>query len=137
SPASNRPPLLGCLGLLCILALPALLFLPIEALALPHWLTSLVPLVGVGLAAVGVWLVARVPPATTPRSGDPLRPLTGGGRLPIHEQPARGANRTGLAVAVLLVVASAVGYVPARGARGPSGSLLGTPLPTGGRGLLV
>jgi len=135
--ASGRPPLFGCVGLLCILALPALLYLPVEVLALPRWLTPLPPLVGVGLAAVGVWLVALVPPATRPHSSDPLRPLTGGGRVPIHEQPATAANRTGMVVAVLLVLLSAGGYVLVSVAPGQWSTLAGTLLTTGTGALLV
>jgi hypothetical protein len=134
---SCRPPLLGCVGLLCILALPALLFIPIEALALPHWLATLVPLLGVGLLAVGVWLVAEVPPATPPHSGDPLHPLTGGGRIPMREQPATRANRAGLALVLLLVLLSACGYMLVSTATSRWSFLDGTLLTTGAGGLLV
>src|SRR5262245_61310535 len=135
--ASCRPPLLGCIGLLCILALPALLFVPVELLALPRWLALLLPLLGVGLAAVGVRLVALVPPTTPPRSDDPLRPLTGGGRVPVREQPATMANRAGLAVAVVLVLLSAGGYVLVSAAPSQWSILAGTLLTTGTGTLLV
>jgi len=135
--AAGRPPLLGCIGLLCILALPALLFVPVEMLALPRWLAPLVPLLGVGLAAVGVWLVALVPPTTPPRSGDPLRPLTVEGRVPIREQPATTANQAGMAVAVLLVLLSAGGYLLVSAAPSRWSALAGILLATGAGALLV
>ena len=99
----------GCLGLVCVLALPALLFLPLDGL--PVWLARLVSLVGVGVAAVGVWLVARVPAAPSQRPADPLRPLTGEGRVPIREVPANRANRVGFAVALTLTLLCLVGYL--------------------------
>ncbi|MFI5273344.1 MAG: hypothetical protein ACHQ4H_09975, partial [Ktedonobacterales bacterium] len=79
---------LGCLGIVCVLALPAILFLPVEDWHLPTWALRLVPLLALGIALVGVWLLARMPPARLPRSSDPRYPLTEAGRAPVVEQPA-------------------------------------------------
>src|SRR5215469_15675092 len=85
----------GCLGILCVLALPALLMLPVERWDLPPWLAGLVPLVGLSAVALGIWLLGRVPAGggATQRMADPLRPLTSAGRLPLVERPATAANR--------------------------------------------
>jgi hypothetical protein len=100
----------GCLGLVCVLALPVLLFLPLDGLALAPPIARLFPLAGVALSGLGVWLVARVPAAGR-RAGDPLRPLTSGGQVPLRELPATRANRIGFAVAVALSALCAVGAV--------------------------
>lgn len=109
--ASAKSTLLGCLGLCCVLLLPALLFLPAEGPGVPRWMSSLVPLCGVGIAAVGVWLVARVPASAPPRSSDPLAPLTGAGRSPVREVPARRSNRIAFASCVALAAGCGVGYL--------------------------
>jgi hypothetical protein len=116
APRQYGSTLSGCVGLVCVLALPALLFLPLDTLALPPWLARLVPLVGVGVAALGVWLVARVPAAPALRRADPLRPLTGDGRVPLREAPAERANRVSFAAASLLTALCVVGYLLASAA---------------------
>ncbi|HLJ80209.1 MAG TPA: hypothetical protein VKT52_01905, partial [Ktedonobacterales bacterium] len=91
----NRGTAIGCLGILCVLALPALLALPVEQWRVPGWVLRLVPLVGVAVVALGASLLARVPGAAAPRPTDPLRPLTRTGATPLREEPATSANRRG------------------------------------------
>jgi hypothetical protein len=92
----------GCLGLICVLALPVLLFLPLDGFDLAPWLGRLFPLAGVAISALGVWLVARVPAATGRRAADPLRPLTSEGHVPLREVPASRANQVSFVAAVAL-----------------------------------
>jgi hypothetical protein len=127
----------GCVGLLCVMALPALLFLPLDTLAMPPWLARLVPLVAVGVAALGVWLVARVPAAPALRSADPLRPLTGEGRVPLRESPAERVNRVSFAAASLLAALCVVGYLLASTAAHDRDVLGGTLLCTAAGSALV
>ncbi len=124
--AKARSTLLGCLGLCCVLLLPALLFLPTDASGLPRWLASLVPLCAVFIAAVGVWLVARVPASAPRHSNDPLSPLTGAGRRPVREVPARRANRLAFACCVALTALVGLGYLLASAADRSGGVLPGT-----------
>src|SRR5262249_60793067 len=56
----NRGTLAGCLGIVCVLALPAILFLPIETWGLPEWTLRLVPLPAMGCALGGAALLLRV-----------------------------------------------------------------------------
>ncbi len=107
----TRATLLGCVGILCVLALPALLAVPLEMWRVPGWLQRLVPLCGVGLCALGVWFLARVPAAQHRRSTDPLHPLTGDGRAPIVERPATVVNRVGVVVVVGLCCCGLAGYM--------------------------
>jgi len=100
----------GCFGLVCVLALPALLFVPLDA-DLPRWVLALVPLVGVVVAGLGVWLVARVPPSGPQRRGDPLQPVTGTGRAPIRDVPAALSNRLALAACAALSALGCAGYL--------------------------
>lgn len=109
-PHLDRGTFSGCLGILSVLALPVLLFLPIETWHLPLWLLRLVPLVAVSMAALGAWLLSRVPTSPAARSSDPLHPLTSEGFSPVLEQPARRANRIGLIIVCILIVTSALGY---------------------------
>lgn len=111
SPRLDRSTAIGCLGILCVLALPTLLFLPIESWGLPVWLARLLPLLALGAAATGAWLLSTVPAGPTARSTDPLRPLTHAGLPPLLERPARAANRVGMLVAALLVALGIVGYL--------------------------
>src|SRR5579864_6260606 len=76
----DRGTLAGCLGILLVLSLPALLFLPLESWHLPLWLGRLLPLVVVGAVVLGVWLIFQVPSHAPARSYDPRYPLTRGGR---------------------------------------------------------
>lgn len=110
-PHLDRGTLTGCLGILCVLALPVLLFLPVESWHLPLWLLRLVPLAAVGMAALGTWLLTRVPASPAARSSDPLHPLTSEGFSPLIEQPAQRANRVGLIIACILILIGALGYV--------------------------
>ncbi|MGZ3680386.1 MAG: hypothetical protein ACXWQR_17800 [Ktedonobacterales bacterium] len=110
-PHLDRGTLTGCLGILCVLALPMLLFLPVESWNLPLWLLRLVPLVAVGMAALGTWLLTRVPASPAARSSDPLHPLTSEGFPPVIEQPARHANRVGLIIACVLILIGVLGYI--------------------------
>ena len=106
----DRGTLTGCLGILCVLALPALLFLPVESWHLPAWLLPLVPLFAIGMAALGAWLLTRVPSSLAARSTDPLQPLTKQGFSPILERPAQHDNRAGLVFAYVLIFLGIVGY---------------------------
>lgn len=122
----------GCVGLICVLALPALLFLPLDGFGFSPWLARLFPLVGVAVSAVGVWLVARVPAATGRRATDPLQPLTSEGHVPLREIPASRANRVGFAAAVALTGVCAVGAMLVVVAPHPRDVLAGTLLCTAG-----
>ncbi len=88
----SRGTLLGCLGIACVLAMPALLFLPLDEWHVPGWVGVLVPLLALCALAVGAVLLARVPSATASAS-DPWRPLTGAGMPPLLEHPAASGNR--------------------------------------------
>lgn len=107
----TRGTALGCLGILCVLTLPALLALPVEQWHLPGWVPRLIPLVGIAIVAIGASLLARVPGSAPPPPPDPQHPLTRSGSSPIREEPATGANRLGLVVALALVVCCAAGYL--------------------------
>lgn len=134
----NRGTFVGCLGILCVLALPGLLFLPVESWPLPPLITQLVPLVGVAGAALGFWLLSRVPGAEpAPRSSDPLHPLTRAGRPPMMERPASAANRWGCLAGLGLAALAAAGYLVVGLAAQRTAILLGTLLATAAGGGLV
>jgi hypothetical protein len=134
----TRATLAGCLGLLCVLALPLLLYIPVERMGVPPWLDRLIPLLGVAALACGVWLIARVPSGAPRPEGTPLRPLTSTGRAPVRERPASAANRAGMLVSLGLVACCAAGYVLVDFAPGSRGVLPGTLLTSAaGVGLLV
>jgi hypothetical protein len=102
----------GCLGILCVLLMPLLLALPLEALGVPRPLSTLVPVAAFGFAAVGLWLMWGVPAgAQSARQASPLRPLTRTGQAPVREQPATPANRVGLGAFVALLALAAVGVI--------------------------
>lgn len=105
----TRGAIIGCLGILCVLALPALVFLPIEDLRLPAWLLRLLLLAGLTLVACGIWLLGRVPSGFVARPTDPQHPLTSEGRPPVIERPAEISNRVSLGIVVLLGVVAAFG----------------------------
>lgn len=145
-PALGEPPLpnrfdrgtvTGCLGIACVLALPAILFLPVETWGLPEWVLRLVPLVAVGFALAGAALISRVPTAAAGRSADPRRPLTGSGRPPLMERPAEEENRAALLIAWALVVVCVIGYLSVSFARRPAGIVAGTLLASAAGGALV
>jgi hypothetical protein len=105
--------LLGCLGLVGVMTLPLLLFLPFEDWDLPRWAILLLQLAAFGALGGGIGLLARVPSTVRPRSSDPRRPLTARGTAPVLERPARARNRIGLAAVVGLVVLGAFGFIVA------------------------
>ncbi len=133
----DRGTLTGCLGILCVLALPALLFLPVESWQLPLWLLRLVPLIAVGMAAIGAWLLTRVPVSPAARSSDPLHPLTSEGFSPIVEQPARRENRIGLIIAFALGFIGISGYAIVTFGTTNTAILTGTLLASGAGGTLL
>jgi hypothetical protein len=133
----DRGTLTGCLGIVCVMALPAILFLPVETWGLPEWALRLVPLVAVGFALAGAALLSRVPTAATGRSSDPRRPLTGAGRPPLMERPAGEENRAALLIAWALVVVCVIGYLSVSFARRPAGVVAGTLLASAAGGTLV
>lgn len=136
----TRGTLTGCLGILCVFALPILLFLPLENLHASQWIARLAPLIAVAITVVGAWLLARVPAGSgaAPRSSDPRYPLTSAGLPPIIEQPTKSANRTAFGAALLLIVLCLIGYgvVSADSANG-RGILAGTLLTSAGGGSLL
>lgn len=99
----TRGTLTGCLGICCVLALPVLFFLPLEAWGDPFWMQLLTPLVAFCAVALGVTLLARVPAGAQFRSNDPRFPLTGAGALPLREAPATRVNRLALGLVALLM----------------------------------
>lgn len=133
----DRGTLIGCLGILCVLALPALLFLPVESWYLPAWLLHLVPVVAIGMAALGAWLLTQVPPSHTARSSDPLQPLTRQGFSPVLEQPARRDNRAGLIFAYALILLGLIGYGFVIFGATDTVVLTGTLLASGAGGMLL
>jgi hypothetical protein len=118
SPELSAPParvtsgtVIGCLGILCVFAMPVLLFLPVENWGAPTWVILLAPLLAFGIVAVGGWLLWLVPATRVPRSDDPLRPLTSTGESPLLERPATAQNRIALGVVVILLACGALGYL--------------------------
>ena len=105
--------LIGCLGILCVFAMPVLLFLPVENWGAPTWVILLAPLLAFGIVALGGWLLWLVPATRVPRSDDPLRPLTASGEPPLLERPATARNRVSLGIVVALLACGALGYVVA------------------------
>ncbi|MBF6590736.1 MAG: hypothetical protein IVW57_09430 [Ktedonobacterales bacterium] len=120
----TRGTLLGCLGMLCVLTMPVLLFLPIERWAVPLWLALLVPLAAFGAAALGTALLARVPAGAPARSRDPQHPLTITGAPPLLERPASAANRLAVVIVGALLLCAVVGYLLASASGSPAGGLV-------------
>lgn len=110
----TRGTLLGCVGLLCVLALPVLLFLPLDNWRVPGWLAVLAPLAGIGALALGLLLLLRVPSGSL-AARNPFTPLTAGGMPPLVERPAGATNRIGAAATAILTLAalSAVAVIAA------------------------
>lgn len=102
---------LGCLGMLCLIAALALLWIGVGGLGLPFWLTALTPVLAFGVAGLGFGLMARVPAGPTPRSRDPRHPLTRAGTAPIVERPAELANRLMVVASGALALIAVAGYV--------------------------
>jgi hypothetical protein len=109
----TRATALGCLGIVAVLALPGLLFLPLEDWHLPKWALLLLVLFAFATLGFGVWLLARVPGSAIARSTDARQPLTHAGRAPVMERPATTANRVVLVVLLALGVLALTGYVVA------------------------
>lgn len=122
----SRGTLTGCVGILCVLTLPALLFVPIEEFNVPGWIQRLIPLLGVTVVVAGAWLLSRVPTASTPRSGEPDHPVTRSGRAPVLERPATTANRAALVVSAALAICCAGGYALVSTAGGARPVVAGT-----------
>lgn len=95
----------GCLGVACVLALPALLFVPIEQLHLPRGIALLIPLMGASALGLGMLILASVP------SSAPGTRLLRTGRSPVLERPATKPNRIAFAGTLLLMVICVAGYV--------------------------
>ncbi len=107
----NSGTLIGCLGILCVFAMPVLLFLPVETWGAPTWLILLAPLLAFGIVALGGWLLWLVPASRVPHSDDPQRPLTAAGAPPLLERPATAQNRIALGIVVALLACGVVGYL--------------------------
>lgn len=105
----TRGTVIGCVGILCVLALPALVFLPIEDFELPAWLLRLTLLGGLSLAPCGIWLLGQVPSGFVPRPANPMHPLTSRGRPPVIERPATGGNRASMSAVLVIACGAAVG----------------------------
>ncbi len=93
TPRLDRSTLVGCAGILLVLSLPALLFLPLERLHMPIWVANLVLLLAIGAVVFGGYLLVQVPSQSPVRSHDPNFPLTTTGRSPLLEHPAERSNR--------------------------------------------
>jgi hypothetical protein len=133
----DRSTLTGCLGILCVLALPALLFLPVESWHLAPWLLHLIPLIAVGMAALGAWLLVRMPANQATRANDPLHPLTSEGLPPVLERPAQYSNRIGLIACCMLMLISLAGYALVTFGATDTAMLAGTLLASGAGGVLL
>lgn len=112
----TRATALGCLGIAGVLLLPAVFFLPLENWHGPNWVVQAIWLVAFAALAGGVWLLARVPAASTRMTSDPRRPVTHAGRAPIRETPASRGNRVVLCALGGLVAIAAISYVGASAA---------------------
>ncbi len=106
----TRSTISGCLGLAGVMALPLLLFLPLETWALSRWAYLLVQLLAFGALGGGIWLLAQVPSTARVRSNDPMHPLTARGAAPLLERPAGWQNRAGLGAIWGLVALSSAGF---------------------------
>lgn len=106
----TRGTVLGCVGIVGVMMLPLMLFLPLEAWGLPRWANMVIQLLAFCALGGGIWLLARVPPAIRQRSRDPLHPLTARGSLPVLERPATRQNWLGLIIILILLALSATGF---------------------------
>ena len=106
----TRGTLMGCIGLAGVMALPLLLFLPLESWDLSRWAILLVQLLAFGALGGGIWLLAHVPSTARIRSDDPMHPLTARGAAPVRERPAGWPNRIGVAVVWALLALAIVGF---------------------------
>jgi hypothetical protein len=133
----TRGTLVGCLGILCVLAMPLLLFLPLESWGEPFWVQLLVPLLAFAAAALGAGLLARVPAGVQVRSSDPRYPLTGAGSLPVREVPATPPNRVAMGTAALLVACALFGVLLAMWSEAREPALVAGVLMAGVAGVLL
>ncbi len=106
----TRGTLMGCIGLVGVMALPLLLFLPLESWGLSRWAYLLIQLFAFGALGGGIWLLAHVPSTARIRSNDPMYPLTARGATPVLERPAGRRNRLGVAVVWALLTLAAAGF---------------------------
>lgn len=109
----NRGTLMGCVGLAGVMALPLLLFLPLESWGLSRWTFLLIQLFAFGALGGGIWLLAHVPSTARIRSNDPMHPLTARGAAPMLERPAGRPNRLGVAVVWALLALAIAGFAVA------------------------
>lgn len=130
----SRSTLAGCLGILLVLALPVLLFLPVDQWHMAPWVQLDIPMVAFGLAACGAWVLWRMPSAAPMRSHDPLHPLTVAGRHPVVEWPATARNRVAFWIVGGFALCGLVGFIVTTVAVTRQHDLLLGSLITGGAG---
>lgn len=106
----TRGTLIGCIGLAGVMALPLLLFLPLESWGLSRWAYLLVQLLAFAALGGGIWLLAHVPSTVRIHSNDPMYPLTARGEAPVLERPAERTNRVGVAVVWFLLSLAIAGF---------------------------
>lgn len=114
---------MGCVGLAGVMALPLLLFLPLESWDLSTWAYLLVQLLAFGALGGGIWLLAHVPSTARMRSNDPMHPLTARGAAPVLERPAGRPNRVGLVVVWAVLALAFAGFVLAAFDTGQGGAI--------------
>ncbi len=101
---------MGCVGLAGVMALPLLLFLPMESWGLSRWAYLLIQLLAFIALGGGIWLLAHVPSTARIRSNDPMYPLTARGAAPVRERPAGWPNHVGVAVVWALLALAIAGF---------------------------
>ncbi len=106
----TRGTLMGCVGLAGVMALPLLLFLPMESWGLSRWAYLLIQLLAFIALGGGIWLLAHVPSTARIRSNDPMYPLTARGAAPVRERPAGWPNHVGVAVVWALLALAIAGF---------------------------
>lgn len=106
----TRGTLVGCLGILGVLALPLMLYLPFETWGLARWAILGLQLLAFSAVGGGIWLLAHVPSAPREHSSDPRRPRTALGRDPVLERPASWRNRLGMAAILAALVVASGGF---------------------------
>jgi hypothetical protein len=106
----TRGTLVGCLGILGVLALPLMLYLPFETWGLARWAILGLQLLAFCAVGGGIWLLAHVPSGKREHSSDPRRPRTARGRDPVLERPASWRNRLGMAALVAALVVGTGGF---------------------------
>ncbi|HEU4783070.1 MAG TPA: hypothetical protein VFS83_07015 [Ktedonobacterales bacterium] len=109
----TRGTLMGCVGLVGVMALPLLLFLPLESWGLSRWAFLLIQLLAFVALGGGIWLLAHVPSTARIRSNDPMYPLTARGAAPVRESPAGWPNHVGVAVVWALLALAIAGFAVA------------------------